>query len=456
MIARPSTSTTQPPQETPPAALSAAPLGREGWAAVFFDGTLLGWAIALLTLLVFALDCLTGENLHVGILFNVCIGLTLWSWRPRWVIRLTTVTVVLRLVAHFFDPASHHDISPTVGMFNLVTGLAVQVLTGALIWRHVHVQQDLEARQHEVQHQAGVLASALEDARRATRDAEDAAAREHLAAQGERAARLKEVETRKRERLLFHDLERVKGLSVALHRAVLPDVPAQVAEGRLRLSARYAPAEKQMEIGGDFYDFFALDGDNGRYGLVIGDVAGHGVDAAAQTLLVTTTLRTCVFESKEGPARILSRTGRALEGQLASFVSMVYAVYDTQARTLTWANAGHEPPILVGGAGQGGPVALSPTGSLLGIGLDDFTEQQRVLEPGHTLVMITDGLVEARTEANVMLGWDGLAEIAARCAQGADSVDTIADGILEEARAFVGARRITDDIALLVARVGTG
>ena len=423
---------------------------------MFFDGRLLGWVIVLLTLTVFAVDCLTGENLHVGILFNVCIGLTLWSWRPRWVTRVTVATLVLRLIAHFADPSVRHDVSPFVDMFNLVTGLAVQALTGALIWRHVHVQQDLEERQHEVQDQARVLASALEDARRATREAEAAAAREHLAAEGERAARLKEVETRRRERLLFHDLERVKGLSVALHRAVLPDVPARVAEGRLCLSARYAPAEKQMEIGGDFYDLFALDAEGTRYGLVIGDVAGHGVDAAAQTALVTTTLRTCVFESKEGPAQILSRTARVLEGQLASFVSAVYAVYDTRARTLTWANAGHEPPILVRGDGQGVPVALSPTGSLLGIGLDDFTETQIALEPGHTLVMITDGLVEARTEANAMLGWDGLAAIAARRAEASEDPDAIADGILADARLFVGSRRINDDIALLVARIGTG
>ncbi len=459
MIAGRNPSTQDAPQTPPPAALSFPMPGREGrtgWAAIFFNGRLLGWAIALLTLVVFAVDCLTGENLHVGILFNVCIGLTLWSWRPRWVIRLTATTMILRLAAHYFDPAAHHDSSPFVDVFNLVIGLTVQALTGALIWRHVHVQQDLEERQHEVQHQAVVLAAALEDARRATREAQEAAAREHLAADGERAARLKEVETRRRERLLFHDLERVKGLSVALHRAVLPDVPASVAGGRLRLSARYAPAEKQMEIGGDFYDLFALDSEGTRYGLVIGDVAGHGVDAAAQTALVTTTLRTCVFESKEGPAQILSRTARALEGQLTSFVSAVYAVYDTSTRMLTWANAGHEPPIIVRGDGRGAPVPMSPTGSLLGIGLDDFTEEQMLLEPGHTLIMITDGLVEARTEANVMLGWDGLASIAARRAAALAETDGIADGILEDTRAFAGSRRINDDIALLVARVGIG
>ncbi len=458
MIAGPSTSSPSA-QETPPASsLMPAPSREQGTrrAASSFGNQPLGWLIVLLTLVVFAVDCVTGEDLHVGILFNVCIGLTLWSWRPRWVIRLTALTIILRLIAHFSDPATYHDLSPFVDMFNLVVGIMVQVLTGALIWRHVHVQQSLEEHQNEVQHQAIVLASALEDARRATREAQDAAAREHLAAEGERAARLKEVETRRRERLLFHDLERVKGLSIALHRAVLPDVPESVAGGRLCLSARYAPAEKQMEIGGDFYDLFALDGAGTRYGLVIGDVAGHGVDAAAQTALVTTTLRTCVFESKEGPAKILSRTARALEGQLASFVSAVYAVYDTQTCTLTWANAGHEPPILVRADGQGAPVALSPTGSLLGIGLDDFTEQQIILEPGHTLVMITDGLVEARTDAHVMLGWDGLAAIASRRAALFQDTDSIADGILADTRAFVGSRRINDDIALLVARVGAG
>lgn len=456
MIAEPKPSS----QNAPPTAAPPFPLpgggGRAGQAASSWTTTPLGITIALLTLVVFGMDCLTGEDLHVGILFNVCIGLTLWSWRPRWVIRLTALTMALRLIAHAADPSIQHELNPFVDMFNLVTGLTVQGLTGALIWRHVHVQQDLEERQAEVQQQAVVLASALEDARRAAGEAQEAAAREHQAAEGERAARLKEVETRRRERLLFHDLERVKGLSVALHRAVLPEVPAAVAGGRLALSARYVPAEKQMEIGGDFYDLFALEGDGARWGLVIGDVAGHGVDAAAQTALVTTTLRTCVFESKEGPAKILARTARALEGQLASFVSAVYAVYDADTRILTWANAGHEPPIVVRGDGKGVPTALSPTGSLLGIGLDDFTEQQMTLEPGHTLVMITDGLVEARTEENAMLGWDGLSEIAARHAAAWGGTDAVADGILEDARAFAGSRRISDDIALLVARVGDG
>ncbi len=446
------------PEGAPPGAAVSLLSGPRG-AVVPEPRRSLAWSIALLTLAVFVTDSITTEDLHAGVLFNVCIALTLWSWRPRWVVLETVATVILRLVAHFTDPSVRNDLSPYVDMFNLTVGLLVQALTGALIWRHVHVQQSLEARQAEVAHQAEVLSLALEDARRATRAAQDAAERERLAAEREReaagrerAARLGEVDARKRERRLFHDLERVKGLSVALHRAVLPDVPPSVAEGRLRLAARYAPAEREMEIGGDFYDLFALDGSGMRWGLVIGDVAGHGVDAAAQTALVTTTLRTCVFESEDGPALILSRTARALEGQMTSFVSAVYAVFDANERTLTWANAGHEPPLLARAGTP--PRPLSPTGALLGIGLTEFSQSHIALEAGDAIVMVTDGLTEARTGENAMLGWDGLAALcAARAADECDP-DVIADGLLEDVRAFAGERQIRDDIALLVACVG--
>ena len=425
---------------------------------------LLPAAIAGLTLAVFAADLLSPEYLHVGVLFNVCIALTLWSWRPRWVVGVTAVTVVLRLVSYTLEPylPSHVVLpalgspgpeTPAVNAFNLAVGVAVQTLTGALIWRQVEVQKRLEVREQQSRRQTHALRIALDEATGAKREAE-AATRDALrATDRERAALQREVEARRRERKTFLALERVKDLSLALSRAVLPDVPAHIAGGRVGLAARYEPAEQEIQIGGDFYDILTLDEAGARFGLVIGDVAGHGVEAAAQTALVTTTLRACAFGSEDGPAGVLARTARTLEGQLESFVSLFYGVLDADAGHLTYANAGHEPPILLDGSQE--PTPLSPTGPLLGLGFGPthFDERQFALRPGQTLVLATDGLTEVRRGDGEMLDWDGLAGIAARrCAAGPDAAG-IADGILADVRGYAARTRLTDDVALVVARI---
>lgn len=444
--ALPATPDAPPAEHAPGDALpsgEAAPFTEGVWKRLTPGRQPLGAIIVLLLALTFVADIVSPEVLHVGILFNVCIGLTLWSWRARWVVNVTAATVLLRLLAHFIDPAVHGQGMDMVDMFNMVTGLTVQTLTGALIWRHVLVQRKLEARERHAVRQARELAVALAGAQQAARDAEQATERE-------RYARLREVDARTRERKTFQDLERIKNLSVALHRAVLPAMPSEFAGGRVRVASRYAPAEREIQIGGDFYDVLSLREDGTRFGLVIGDVAGHGVEAAAQTALVTSTLRTIALDGAYGPAHVLARTARALEGQLESFVSLAYVIFDTTKGTLTYGNAGHEPPLLVERDGTWGP--LMPTGALLGIGLWEFDECWLPLVPGQTLVLITDGLTEVRPPQGEMLGWDGFAEMAARQAGQCVDMEQMADGLLGDVRAFAVNNRLTDDIALVLTR----
>lgn len=425
---------------------------------------LLPACIAGLTLAVFMADVAYPEYLHIGVLFNVCIALTLWSWRPRWVVAVTTLTVALRLasyalerflprLAHLTIPGFTGEEPAGVDVFNLAVGVAVQTLTGALIWRQVEVQKRLEVREQQTRRQAHALKLALDEATGAKREAENATREAQKATDRERAALQREVEARRRERKTFHALERVKDLSLALSRAVLPDVPALLAGGRVGLAARYEPAEQEIQIGGDFYDVLTLDDSGARFGLVIGDVAGHGVEAAAQTALVTTTLRACAFGSEDGPADVLSRTARTLEGQTESFVSLFYGVLDADAGHLTYANAGHEPPILLDGADS--PTPLNPTGPLLGLGFGParFGERRLALRPGQTLVLMTDGLTEVRCGGGEMLDWEGLAGIAARRCAAAPDAAAIADGILADVRAYAARERLTDDVALVVACV---
>ena len=83
----------------------AAPFTQGIWKRLTPGRQPLGFIIAFLLALTFVADIVSPEVLHVGILFNICIGLTLWSWRPRWVVNVTAASVVLRLLAHFLDPS---------------------------------------------------------------------------------------------------------------------------------------------------------------------------------------------------------------------------------------------------------------------------------------------------------------------------------------------------------------
>ena len=371
----------------------------------------------LLLFLIFITDIQLTENYHVSVLYNVCIALTLWTWRPRWAVAITAASIAMRLISHLDDV--HHHTADAIP-FNLIVGVTVHALTGTLIWRQIVVQQRLESHlmlagqleKDKRRHEAALLEAErqtrynLEHAEEQTRrhtselagalaEAQDAMRTAQEAMQSERAARLREADARQREMKAFRDLERVKNLSVALHHAVLPEVPSEIADGRIQLGARYAPAERDSHIGGDFYDVMSLGTGQRYFGLVIGDVAGHGVEAAAQTALVTTTLRAYALEGAESPAEVLQRVSRAIDGQLDSFVSLFFGVLDIETGRLVYCNAGHEPPIIVPADAPDAPFALQSTGTILGIGVMDFEESQYFLRPGDAIVMLTDGLTEA-------------------------------------------------------------
>ncbi|MCW3062485.1 MAG: protein serine/threonine phosphatase [Capsulimonas sp.] len=425
---------------------------------------------------IFFADVYQDEHYHVSVLYNVCIALTLWSWRPRWTMIVTIAAMAMRVISHLNDIQLGTD---DTYAFNLFVGLFVQALTGGLIWRQIVVQQRLEAHlllagqlEKDKRRQEAALLEAerrtrfnLEHAEEQTRrhttelagalsEAQNAMRQAQEAMQSERAARLREAEAREREIKAFRDLERVKNLSVALHHAVLPEVPSEIANGRVHLGARYAPAERDSHIGGDFYDVLPI-GDGSRYfGLAIGDVAGHGVEAAAQTALVTTTLRAYALEGADSPAEVMSRVARAIDAQLDSFVSLFFGVLDTETGRLVYCNAGHEPPIILTADNPNHPLALQSTGVILGVGIMDFEESQYFLNPGDAIVMLTDGLTEARAESGLLLGWEGVAAMAANRYQQTLDMQSLADTILRDVREFATRVRLADDVALLVARYG--
>ncbi|RKQ86085.1 serine phosphatase [Solirubrobacter pauli] len=175
-------------------------------------------------------------------------------------------------------------------------------------------------------------------------------------------------------------------LQLSLLPGALPEVPG------VRIAARYAPAEHL--IGGDWYDAFRLPG--GRLGVAIGDVVGHGIDAAATAAQLRTALRGAALEDPH-PGRVMGRLNDlAHEKPLAAFSSAVYGVLDVRAHTWTWARAGHlamlvrTPGVTVFDPGPDGILlACDPVGT-------EYATTVQVVQPGTTLVLYTDGLVERR------------------------------------------------------------
>jgi serine phosphatase RsbU (regulator of sigma subunit) len=217
---------------------------------------------------------------------------------------------------------------------------------------------------------------------------------------------------------LLHDM----GL---LERVLLPQVPERL--GDLAVSVAYRPAEGPA-AGGDFYDVFELSG--GRVALLVGDVSGHGREALERTGSLRPTLH-AHLEAGTSPRAALQSAARAVGLDAnGGFTTVVAAVHDPHSGTLTYAVAGHPPPILVGpGAHEPLTAASSPP---MGVGIRTGVRQTTVPLPrGSAACFFTDGLLEARSEAT-LLGRDWLAGVVARFGP-FDSADALLDRVAESA-----------------------
>jgi len=168
----------------------------------------------------------------------------------------------------------------------------------------------------------------------------------------------------------------------------------------LRLAARYRPAERALLVGGDFYDAVVLP--DGRLAVMVGDMAGHGAPAAAQAAGLRFGWRTLVSVNPN-PAAVLA----ALNAQMATpdqraeglFASIIYMLIDPSG-SVSFAPAGHPPPFLLTAAGCQ-PLEPLRSGPLLGVFDEaEWPVTHASLPPGGTIVLYTDGLIEARQGAD--------------------------------------------------------
>ncbi len=221
-----------------------------------------------------------------------------------------------------------------------------------------------------------------------------------------------------------------------LQAALLPEVPARL--GQVGVSVAYQPADGPG-AGGDFYDAFALDDD--RVAVIVGDVSGHGRKALGRTTLVHYTLR-AYLEAGLEPRTALQLAGHALGDDLGDdFATVVVARWDSRSGTLSYASAGHPPPIVRGGLGHE-PIATfaSPP---LGVGLPTGRRQTTIALPQESLAcFFTDGLIEARI-GDELVGRERLAELIAELGSNPTAQDLLG-------RLTGVADRTPDDMAVCV------
>jgi serine phosphatase RsbU (regulator of sigma subunit) len=212
-----------------------------------------------------------------------------------------------------------------------------------------------------------------------------------------------------------------------------------------RISPHYQPAR---EVGGDFYDFHPLS--EGRLGLVVGDATGKGVPAA---LVMSTTCGMLQAVSQtldsSSPGEVLSRVNETLIARIPSnmFVTCFYAVLEPENASLSYANAGHDPPYLQRrGEAEELRARGMPLGLMPGMG---YEEKEIVLDAGEVALFYTDGLVEAHNPKGEMFGFPRLrALIAEHAVEG-----SLGEFLMEELYTFVGEGwEQEDDITLLTLR----
>jgi hypothetical protein len=221
----------------------------------------------------------------------------------------------------------------------------------------------------------------------------------------------------------------------------------------VRLATEYTPSE---QVGGDFYDVFRLKDE--RIALVMGDVSGKGVPAALLMGVIHGAVRSSLWS--ESPSRHESETQQLnrLLCERASgerYASMFWCYYDPTARSLSYVNAGHFPPLLLRRSGtSGGRVEISRLhigGPVLGV-LPDARYEQAQLEvsPGDLLVMYSDGLVEATNSQGQEYGEGRLRELLGTVTD--KSANDIRRAILASFAAFSGAADLQDDLTIVVAQ----
>jgi serine phosphatase RsbU (regulator of sigma subunit) len=212
-------------------------------------------------------------------------------------------------------------------------------------------------------------------------------------------ARLADVEAESAE--LQASLKTEHRVVAALQQAILPVPVGVVRFPGLRAAVRYQPAEEVARVGGDWFDLVRLPGD--RTLLAVGDVAGHGMPAAATMARLRHAL-SALAVTTDDPAQLLGYLNQMVcDDPSGPTATAAVARFDPETSSVTWAQAGHPPPVLLG---RGGAAALDrPDGMIVGAQRGStYGTATTELTPGDTMLIYTDGLIERRTYDSDWLG----------------------------------------------------
>ncbi|MEU1630301.1 SpoIIE family protein phosphatase [Streptomyces sp. NPDC020096] len=242
---------------------------------------------------------------------------------------------------------------------------------------------------------------------------------------------------------------RERSAALALQRLLLPHRPT--GGSAADVAWRYLPADSHHGIGGDWFDVIPLSG--ARVALVVGDVVGHGINAAAKMGQLRTAMHT-LADMDMPPDEVLSRLDeqviRLTEAEdprhpatTSMAATCLYAVYDPVTRTCTMARAGHPPPAIIDPHGHVTFPDL-PTGAPLGLGLVPFESVTLELAEGSVLALYTDGLIEARHQDIS----DGMNRLRAALARPDLTLDDLCSSTVDTLRA----KPPSDDVTLFLAR----
>ncbi|PCG84115.1 phosphatase [Streptomyces sp. WZ.A104] len=258
--------------------------------------------------------------------------------------------------------------------------------------------------------------------------------------------------------------ETERELSLGLQRSMMPTLGPDIPG--MTVAARYVPTGGGLQVGGDWYDMIPLP--NGRIALVIGDVQGHDVRAAGLMGQLRIALRAYASEGHR-PDAVLSRASRFLSGLTDAYESVegdqeppaprfatcLYAEVNPEAGTLDIARAGHPDPVVI--SADGTAVIRQTAGGLpLGIETDsDYPTTRVVLEPGETIMLCTDGLIETGGH-DMATGWTRLRPV---LEEPTEDLEGMADALVQAVHGPTShyttgplADRREDDIAVLVLR----
>ena len=244
---------------------------------------------------------------------------------------------------------------------------------------------------------------------------------------------------RTQERQLERDIAMAREVQLRLLPSESPSHP------NVEMAVRFLPART---IGGDLYDF--VDYGPGRTAIVLGDVSGKAAPAALFAALVSGIMRAAAAQQPE-PAAMLALLNDAMqERKLESqYVTMLFAVWNDENRTLTVANSGAVQPVF---CRAGNSVTVKAEGVPLGLFPDVTYEELNVAtQPGDAIVFVSDGILDAENEKEEMYGEDRLAGLL--CANRDLPALEIADAILEDVARFQGAKDRFDDETIIVLRV---